>query len=71
MQYRFKIEAGNLKREPDEHIKGHKHRIKILVDKGWPTPSDADAVAIAGCGNQQIEMYKDYFIRGSTSLGLK
>ena len=54
MQYRFRIEAENLKRQPDENIKSYIHRIKLLVDKGWPTPSDADANARTACENQRI-----------------
>ena len=71
MQYRFRIEAENLKRQPDENIKSYIHRIKTLVDKGWPTPPDADANARTACGNQRIGKYKDYFIRGLTPPGLK
>ena len=71
MQYRFRIEAENLKRQPDENIKSYIHRIKTLVDKGWPTPSDADANARIACENQRIGKYKDYFIRGLTPPGLK
>ena len=33
MQYRFRIEAESLKRQPDENIKSFIHRIKTLVDK--------------------------------------
>ena len=71
MQYRFRIEAENMKRQPDEDIKSYTHRIKTLVDKGWPTPSDADANARKACENQRIGMYKDYFIRDLTPPGLK
>ena len=71
MQYRFRIEAENLKRQPDENIKNYIHRIKTLVDKGWPTPSDADANARTACENQRIGKYKEYFIRGLTPPGLK
>ena len=71
MQYRFRIEAEKLKRQPDENIKSYIHRIKTLVDKRWPTPSDADANARTTCENQRIGKYKDYFIRGLTLPGLK
>ena len=71
MQYRFRIEAENLKRQPDENIKSYIHRIKTLVDKGWPTPPDADANARTACENQRIGKYKDYFTRGLTPPGLK
>ena len=71
MQYRFRIEAENLKRQPDENIKSYIHRIKTLVDKGWPKPSDADANARTACENQRIGKYKDYFIRGLTPPGHK
>ena len=71
MQYRFRIEAENLKRQPDENFKSFIHRINTLVDKGWPTPSDADANAGTACKNQRIGKYKDYFIRGLTPPGLK
>ena len=37
MQYRFRIEAENLKRQPDENIENYIHRINTLVDKGWPS----------------------------------
>ena len=53
-QYRFRIEAEKLKRQPDENIKSYIHIIKTLVDKGWPTPSDADANARTSCENQRI-----------------
>ena len=71
MQYRFRIEAENLKRQPDENIKSYIHRIRTLVHKGWPTPSDADANAQTAGENQQIGKFKDYFIRGLTPPGLK
>ena len=71
MQYRFLIEAENLKRQPDENIKNCEHRIKTLVDEGWPTPSDAHANARTACENQGRGKYKDYFIRGLTPPGLK
>ena len=63
MQYRFQIEAENLKKQPIENIKRYIHRIKTLVDKRRPTPSDADANARTACENQRIGNYKDYFIR--------
>ena len=34
MQYQFRIEAKNLKRQPDKNIKSYIHRIKTLVYKG-------------------------------------
>ena len=71
IQYRFGIEAENLKRQPDENIKSYMHRIKILNDKGWPTPSDADANAQTACKNQRIGKYKDFFTRGLTPPGLE
>ena len=71
MQYRFRIEAENLKRQPDENIKSYIHRIKTPVDKVWPMPSDADANARTACENQRIGKYKDYFIRNLTHPGLK
>ena len=71
MQYRFRIEAENLKRQPNEKIKSFIHRTKTLVDKGWPTPPDADANARTACENQRIGKYKDYLIRGLTTPGLK
>ena len=54
MLYPFRIEAENLKRQPDENIKSYIHRIKTLVDKGWPTLSDADANARTVCEDQRI-----------------
>ena len=54
MQYRFQIEAENLKRQPDENIKSYILRIKTLVDKRWPTPSDAEANARIACENQRF-----------------
>ena len=71
MQHRFPIEAENLKRQPDENIKSYIHRIQTLVDKGWPTPSDADADAQTTCGNQRNGKYINFFIRGLTPPGLK
>ena len=71
MQYRFQIEAENLKRQPDDKIKSYMHRLKTLVDKGWPTPPDADANARTACENQRIGKYKDYLIRGLRPLRLK
>ena len=68
MQYRVRIEAENLKRQPDEIIKTYIHRIKTLVDKRWPTPPEADANARTACENQRIGKYKDYNI---TPPGLK
>ena len=71
MQYRFRIEAENSKRQPDENIKNYIHRIKTLVDKGWPTPIDADANARTACENQRIGNHKDYFTGGLTPPGFK
>ena len=45
--------------------------MKTLVDRGWPTPPDADANARRACENQRIGKYKDYFIRSFTPPGLK
>ena len=71
MQYQFQIEAEELKRHPDENIKSSIHRIRTLVDKGWPKPPDADANAQTACENQRIGNYKGYFIRSLTPPGLK
>ena len=71
MQYRFRIEAENLKRQRDENIQSCILRIKTVVDKGWPTPPDADANSRTACENQRIGKYKDYFIRYLTPPGLK
>ena len=71
MQYRFRIEAEILKRQPDENIKSYIHRIKALVDRGWSTPSDADAYARTAYVNQRIGKYEDCFIPGLTPPGLK
>ena len=60
MQYRFRIEAEILKRQPDENIKSYIHRMKTLVNKGWATPSDADANSRTACENQRIGKYRDY-----------
>ena len=62
MQYRFRIEAENSKRQPEENIKSYIHRLKTLVGKRWPTPPDADANARTACEKQRIGEYKDYFI---------
>ena len=70
MQYRFRIEAENLKRQFDENIKNYIHRIKTLVDKEWPTPHDADANARTACENQRIGKYNDCFKRPLTPLDL-
>ena len=66
MQYRFRIEAEILKRQPDENIKGYIHRKKTLIDKMWPTHPNADANARTACENQRIGKYTDYIIRGLT-----
>ena len=58
MQYQFQIEAENSKKQPDENIKSYIHRIKTLVDKGWPTLPDADANARTACENQRNGKYK-------------
>ena len=71
MQYRIRIEAENLKRQPDENIKSYIHRIKTLVDKGWPKTPDADANARTACENQRSGKYKHYFIRGLTTPRLQ
>ena len=71
MQYRFRIEAENLKRQPDENIKSCIHRMKTLVDKGWPTPPNATQEACTACENQRIGKFKDYFIRGLMHPDLK
>ena len=71
MQYRFQIEAENLKRQPEENLKCYIHRIKTLVDNGWPTTSDADADAQTACENQRIGKYRDWFIPGPTPPQLK
>ena len=71
MQYRFRIEAEDLERQPDENIKSYIHRKETLVDKGWPTRFDANANARTACENQPVGKYKDYSIRGLTLPGLK
>ena len=71
MQYRFRIQAEKLRTQPDENIKSYIHRIKTLVDKGWPKPPHADANARTACENQRIGKYKDFFIRGLTPPCLK
>ena len=71
MQYRCRVEAENLKRQPDENMKSYIHRIKTLGDKLWPTPSDADADAQTACENQRVGKYKDFFIRGLKHPRLK
>ena len=45
--------------------------METLVDKGWLTPSDADANARTACENQRIGKYREYFLRGLTPPGLK
>ena len=47
------------------------HRIKTLVDNGWPTLPDADANARRACENQRIGRCKSYFSRSLTPPGLK
>ena len=69
MQYRFRIEAENLKRQPDENIKRYIHRIKTLIDKGWPSPPAADTNPRTACENQRFGKYKAYFISGLTPPG--
>ena len=69
MQYRFRIEAESLKRQPNENWKSYIHRKKRLVDKGWPTPSNADADAQTACENQRNGKYKYFFIRSLTPPG--
>ena len=71
MQYRFRNEAENLKRQPDENINSYIHKLKTLVDKGWLTPTNADANERTVCQNQRTGKYKVYFIRCLTSPGLK
>ena len=66
MQYRFRMAAENFKRQPDEKVKSYIQRIKALVDKGWPKPSDADVDAQTACENQRNGKKKDFFIRGLT-----
>ena len=69
MQYRFRFEADNLIRQP-ENIKRYIHRIQTVVDKGWSTPSDADADAQTARENQRIGKYKDFFILGKHTQDL-
>ena len=71
MQYRFRVAAKKLKRQPDENLKSYILRIKTLIDKEWPTTSDADADAQTACENQRFEKYKNFFIRGLTPPGLE
>ena len=71
MQYQFRIETENSKRQPDENIKIHTHRMKTLVDKRWPTPPDADANARTACENQRNGKYKDNSIRSLPTPGLQ
>ena len=59
MQYRLRIEAENLKRQPDVNIKSYIHRIKTFVDKGWLTPPNATQEASTVCENRRIGKYKD------------
>ena len=71
MQYRFQTAAETSKRQPDENIKSYRHRMKRLVDKGWPRLPDADANSQTACDVQRIGKYKDYFIRVLTTPRLK
>ena len=41
------------------------------MDRGGPTPPDADAKAQTACENQRRGKYKDHFIRGLTPPGFK
>ena len=58
MQYRFRIEAEKLKRQPDENIKSYIDRFKTLDVKWWPTPSDADAEAQTAAKNSELDSIK-------------
>ena len=41
------------------------------VDKGWPTPSDADAEAKTTHESQQFGKYKEYVIHALTRAGFE
>ena len=71
MQYRFRIEGENLKRQLKGNTKIYIHRIKTLVDKGGPAPSDADAGKQTACKTHPSRKYKDFFILGLTPTGFK
>ena len=68
---RFRVEAENLKIQPNENIASNIHKIKTLVDKGWPTPSDADADAQTACRNQRLGKWENFLIHSLTAPGLK
>ena len=62
-KYRRRIEAENIKRQPDEFIKSYIHRLSTAVDRGWPNPTFND--------DQRTAKKMEFFVRGLSPPGLK
>ena len=60
-RYRYRIDAENCKRQPDEQIKAYIHRVTYAVQKGWPNLPAA----------QRETKYIEYFVRGLSPIQLK
>ena len=62
-KYRRRIEAENIKRQPDEFIKKYIHRLSTAVDRGWPNPTFND--------DQRTAKKMEFFVRGLSPPCLK
>ena len=62
-KYRRRIEAENIKRQPDETIKIYIQRLKTAEDCGWLNPTFNDDLRTA--------KKKEFFVRGLSPPGLK
>ena len=62
-KYRKRIEAENIKRQPDELIKSYIHRLSTAEERGWPNPTFND--------DQRTAKKMEFFVRGLSPPGLK
>ena len=62
-KYRRRIEAENIKRQPDEFIKSFIHRLSTAITRRWPNPTFKD--------DQRTAQKMEIFIRGLSQPGLK
>ena len=60
---RRRIEAENIKRQPDEFIKSYIHRLSTAADRKWPNPTFND--------DQKKAKKMVIFVRGLSPPGLK
>ena len=61
IQYRYRIDAENCKRQSGEQIKSYVHRVTYAVQRGWPNFAQA----------QREQKYIELFVRGLNPIQLR